>query len=104
MSPASLRPSLQAANATSFRESVRSRRDFEERIDETGNGEQTYAPLASSFAPVIVSWPNAISEDHTTSGPSDVKTLVTFKIAAVVNGATRTPVAPHCGMPVALNF
>ena len=41
-------------------------------------GEQRKAPLGSSFAPVIMAWVKAASDDHTTRGPVEVKTLVTL--------------------------
>src|SRR6266850_6175576 len=104
MSPPSARPSLQAASAKPVEESVRSRRDFEDRIEETGKGGQMIAPLGSTFAPKIESWAKVGSDDQTTSGPGEVKTLVTLITAEEVKGCTTRPKSPHCGTPAGSNF
>src|SRR2546423_1554982 len=104
MSPPSVRPSLQVARVRPPEERVRSSRDFEERIDETAKGGQTQAPVASSLAPVIMSWAKAASDDHTTTGPPEVKTLVTLITVEEVKGWTTAPVSPHWRAPVESNF
>src|SRR5450432_368409 len=105
MSPESARPSLQAARATPVEESVRSSRDFEERIDDTAKGAQINVPLPpSTFAPVIVSWPKLASDDQTTTGSPLLRTLVTLRTASEVMGWIIAPLAPHCATPEELNF
>ena len=55
-------------------------------MDETAKGGQTNAPVGSSFAPMIMSWAKAASDDQTTMGPAEVKTLVTLRTAEEVKG------------------